>query len=258
MEEKNYPTLKLESALEEIIVEAKKAHPNDIKPKGFLGNFKNKVASEDIIKQRKKKVKELFFEKFQPKKVIDYENAFDNKKQLKTEIIENFESQKDNLLYIEWDYYEDLPIIILGKYSEMIGKNKVYNIEAGDRGTTEEKVVSVKAIKFSKPDRTHPGGVVRLNELVILPKIANMTNNIKEPEIYSIEINSIEGEATGNVEEPTGNVEYATDNEVDATGNGEEQIGGKRKKTRNNKKKSSKKSKKKNTKKNKTKKKGKK
>ena len=254
MEEKNYPTLKLESALEEIIVEAEKAHPNDKKPKGFLGNFKNKVASEDILNLRKKKVKELFFEKFEPKEVIDYKNAFDKEQlQLKTEIIQNLESQKDNLLYIEWDYNEDLPIIILGKYSKMIDKKKAYTIEEGDRGTTREEVVSVKAIKFLKPDRTNPGGIVRANELVILPKIDNMKDKIKEPEIYSIEINSIEGEETGN-EEQSGN-------EGEPTGDEEEVTGGKRKKTRNNKKKSSKKSrksKKKNTKKNKTKKKGKK
>ena len=256
MEEKNYPTLKLESALEEIIVEAEKAYPNDKNPNGF---FSEKVASDDTKKKRKDMVKELFFEKFQPKKVIDYENAFDNE-QLKTEIIENFESQKDNLLYIEWDYYEDLPIIILGKYSEILEKELVYDIETGERGTTQEKKVSVKAIKFLKPDKIRPAAITHGKVLTILPKIEYMINSRKKHEIYSIEINSIEGEATGNEEKPTGNEEKSTGNEDEQTGNDDEdeQTGGKRKKTRKNKKKSSKKSKKKNTKKNKTKKKGKK
>ena len=224
----------------------------------FKSTRKITSALEMVAASKIKKTQDLMFggrpysEKV--KEVIDYKNAFDKEQlQLKTEIIQNLESQKDNLLYIEWDYNEDLPIIILGKYSKMIDKKKAYTIEEGDRGTTREEVVSVKAIKFLKPDRTNPGGIVRANELVILPKIDNMKDKIKEPEIYSIEINSIEGEETGN-EEQSGN-------EGEPTGDEEEVTGGKRKKTRNNKKKSSKKSKKskkKNTKKNKTKKKGKK
>lgn len=249
----------------------------DDNPFLFL-KMRKKKNEREIKDLRENKIKELFFDKFDPAVVFNEEmlkkayNINDTISELffKEDILKEFENQKDNLLYIK--VYSNY-ITILGKFK------KVNKMQA--KFPENARLVKFNAIEFENEDRLdfYPkyGGLpaeyhdiyaisIKQGEDEVKQVWGKLFENLEDSEIpkyidgkqYSKEIKLAEkGVKTLSTIEEEGEEEGEQENE-DGNHGGKRKSRRIRKSKKSNKSKSSKKSKKKNTKKNKTKKKGKK